>query len=219
MKSNKLDRKLASMPLPELNNQKRNEMYHLLEKENSKEISSRRKGDVKRSVIGVFAAAAALGLFLLLSVTAIKDTQIQQKQGEITQQTDLNESFKINGETFYGIKNKFAIRKMNGSNDPEFPAGSRGGHYVTYFWGEKDALIGKKYKMIATHEVTGESAQLYEWEIASNMNPLINADAQSGAKFGFDKEGRYRIDVTVSQQKFASFTVHAELVKESPKQQ
>jgi hypothetical protein len=59
---------------------------------------------------------------------------------------------------------------------------------------------GKGYKMVATHKDICETVELYEWEIDNK---------QSGAKFVLDKEGLWKIDVSVDDEPYTSFIVEA----------
>ncbi len=102
--------------------------------------------------------------------------------------------------TLHGLEGKFGIIKVNGESDePEFPAGDQGRLYQLYFL-EKD-FNGKNYKMTATHKDTGETVKLYEWAIENK---------QSGAKFGLDKEGLWKISVVVDEKPYIDFVIEAE---------
>ena len=103
--------------------------------------------------------------------------------------------------TLYGTEGKFGITKINGEADePAFPAG-QGRHYDVYLLDDSADFNGKKYNMTATHKETDETVQLYEWGIDNN---------KSGAKFGLDKAGLWKIDVFVDDEPLTSFIVRAE---------
>jgi len=121
-------------------------------------------------------------------------------------------TFEVNNQVMYGKKGKFGIFKENGYEpEPEFIAGKQGRLYGVYFWGDEE-LVGKKYRMEATYQDNGETKTLYRKEITENNHPSIEADAQSGAKFGFDEDeaGLWRIDVMVDDELYASFVIRVE---------
>jgi hypothetical protein len=100
----------------------------------------------------------------------------------------------------YGTEGKFGIIKANGeSGEPEFPVG-KGRLYNIYFLKSAEDFKGKRYKMVATHKDSGETVDLYEWEIENN---------QSGAKFVLDKEGLWKINVSVDGKPYTSFIVES----------
>jgi hypothetical protein len=110
----------------------------------------------------------------------------------------LSPTFTNKNMTLHGTKGKFGIIKVNGESDePEFPVG-QGRLYHVYFLESTKDFNGKRYKMVATHKDTGEAVKLYEWEIDNK---------QSGAKFGLDKVGLWKIDVTVDDEPYTSFIV------------
>jgi|GEM_PF-5278157 len=59
--------------------------------------------------------------------------------------------------------------------------------------------------MVATHLDTDKTVKLYEWDIDNH---------RSGAKFGLDKEGLWKIDVTVDDEPYTSFIIEAKYKKE-----
>lgn len=100
--------------------------------------------------------------------------------------------------TFHGIEGKYGLIKQNGEADePMFPVG-QGRLYGVYFL--EDDFDGARYKMTATHKDTGETVELYEWDIGNK---------QSGAKFGFDEAGIWKIKVTVDDKPYTDFVVEA----------
>jgi hypothetical protein len=112
----------------------------------------------------------------------------------------LSATFTHDNNTLFGTKGKFGIIKTNGeSNEPEFPVG-QGRQYHVYFLDDIKDLNGKKYKMMATHKDSDKTVNLYENEI-QNM--------QSGAKFGLNKGGLWKIDVLIDGDEFTSFIVEA----------
>lgn len=70
--------------------------------------------------------------------------------------------------------------------------------YHLYFLDPLIDVNSKTFTLTATHQGTGENVKLYEWEIQNNM---------SGAKFGIDKKGLWRLNVTIDGQQYASFFV------------
>ncbi|EDL66405.1 hypothetical protein [Bacillus sp. SG-1] len=112
-----------------------------------------------------------------------------------------SEPFIKDNLTLYGTEGEFGITKVNGEEDePAFPVG-QGRHYYVYLLDDSADFNGKKYTMTATHKETDETVQLYEWGIDNN---------QSGAKFALDKEGLWKIDVSVDDEHLTSFVVRAE---------
>ncbi|WP_397538533.1 hypothetical protein [Rummeliibacillus pycnus] len=116
-------------------------------------------------------------------------------------------TFKYDHKTMYGTEGTFGIVKANGEkNEPEFPT-KQGRLYDIYFLDSSKGVHendGKKYKMTATHQDSTETVTLYEWDIWSN---------KSGAKFGFDKEGLWKIDVTIDDKPITNFIIKAEELK------
>ncbi|WP_202078961.1 hypothetical protein [Caldalkalibacillus salinus] len=107
-------------------------------------------------------------------------------------------TFMVDDRTLHGTEDKFGIIKVNGYDDePAFPAG-KGRHYHIYFLDTEQDINGQTYKMTATSQATGETIELYEWDIQNN---------QSGAKFGINEKGLWRFDVTVDGQAYTSFVV------------
>lgn len=103
-----------------------------------------------------------------------------------------------NNKTFHGVEGKFGLIKANGEPDePEFSAG-QGRLYDVYFLESATDFVGERYKMTATHKESGKTVELYEWDI-------ING--QSGAKFGFDESGVWKIDVAVDDKPYTSFVI------------
>lgn len=116
-----------------------------------------------------------------------------------------NPTFIVDNMTSHGTNGKFGIMKANGESDePEFPVIGQGRLYLVKFLDDSKDFNGKKYKMMATHKDTGETVRLYEWNIENN---------QSGAKFGLDKVGLWRIDVSVDEEQYTSFIVEAKSKK------
>ena len=75
-------------------------------------------------------------------------------------------TFIADNMTFHGTEEKFGIFKANGDGlEPEFPVVGQGRLYYVYFLDTSNDFNGKKYKMMATHEDTGETVKLYEWDI------------------------------------------------------
>jgi hypothetical protein len=110
-------------------------------------------------------------------------------------------TFIADNMTFHGTEEKFGIIKANGEGfEPEFPVVGQGRLYHVYFLDSAKDFNGKKYKMMATHKDTGETVKLYEWDIENK---------QSGAKFGLDKTGLWKIDVSVDDEQYTSFIVEA----------
>ena len=113
---------------------------------------------------------------------------------------ELSPTFTYENMTLHGVEGEFGILKVNGESDePEFPV-SEGRLYHIYFLGSDEDFNGERYKMEATHKDTGETVELYEWGVGNR---------QSGAKFVLDKEGNWRIDVSVDNEPYASFIVEA----------
>ncbi|ATP40870.1 hypothetical protein CSE16_12900 [Solibacillus sp. R5-41] len=113
---------------------------------------------------------------------------------------NLSPTFNVDNLTLHGTEGKFGVIKVNGeSNEPEFPA-KQGRLYAVYFLDSLEELNGKKYKMTATHKETGESVKLHEKNIEMEQN---------AAKFGFDKLGLWKIDVTIDEKPYTSFVVEA----------
>lgn len=111
-----------------------------------------------------------------------------------------NPTFIDDNMTLHGTEGKFGIIKANGEGfEPEFPVGE-GRLYHVYFFDSAKDFNGKKYKMMATHKDSGETVKLYEWDIENK---------QSGAKFGLDKTGLWKIDVSVDDEQYTSFVVEA----------
>jgi hypothetical protein len=99
----------------------------------------------------------------------------------------------------HGTKGKFGIRKVNGEVvEPEFPVVDQGRLYQLYFLDSTKDFNGKTYKMLATNKDSEETIELYENSIENN---------QSGAKFGLDKTGLWKIDVLVDNELYASFLI------------
>ena len=112
----------------------------------------------------------------------------------------LSPTFTYENMTLHGTEGKFGIIKVNGESDePEFPV-DEGRLYHVYFLESAEDFSGKRYKMVATHEEIGETVELYEWEIENK---------QSGAKFVLDKEGLWKIDISVDDEPYTSFIVEA----------
>jgi hypothetical protein len=113
---------------------------------------------------------------------------------------ELSPTFTYENMTLHGTEGRFGIMKVNGESDePEFPV-SEGRLYHVYFLDSDEDFNGKRYKMEATHKDTGETVQLYEWDIDSK---------QSGAKFVLEKEELWKIDVSVGDEPYTSFIVEA----------
>ena len=113
----------------------------------------------------------------------------------------LSPTFNVDNLTLYGTEGKFGIKKTNGESDEsEFPVVNQGRLYNVYFLDSAKDFNGKKYKMIATHKDTEDAVELYEWNIENN---------QSGAKFGLDKTGLWKIDVTIDEKSYTSFVIEA----------
>lgn len=113
----------------------------------------------------------------------------------------LSPTFNADNLTLHGTEGKFGIKKTNGESDEsEFPVVNQGRLYNVYFLDSAKDFNGKKYKMIATHKDTEDAVELYEWNIENN---------QSGAKFGLDKTGFWKIDVTIDEKSYTSFVVEA----------
>ena len=119
------------------------------------------------------------------------------------EETDLKESptFIHDEMILYGTEGKFGMMRANGEeNEPDFPV-SQGRLYNMYFLDASQNNDGKKFKMTATHQDTNETVELYEWDIWSN---------ESGAKFGFDQEGLWKVTVTIEDIHVTDFIVQAE---------
>ncbi|TQR15505.1 hypothetical protein [Psychrobacillus vulpis] len=113
---------------------------------------------------------------------------------------NLSPTFDVDNLTLHGTEGKFGIIKVNGeSNEPEFPV-TQGRLYEVYFLDSSEELNGKKYKMMATHQETGETVKLHEKNIEKEQN---------AAKFGFDKLGLWKIDITIDEKNYTSFVVEA----------
>ncbi|MBH0175702.1 hypothetical protein IHV09_19195 [Fictibacillus sp. 23RED33] len=113
---------------------------------------------------------------------------------------NVSESFTQENLTLYGTKGKFGIIKVNGeANEPEFPVG-QGRHYAVYFFDKSKEINGKKYKLSAIHKDSKEAIQLYEWDIENN---------KSGAKFFLDKEGLWKLNVSIDDEPYTSFIIEA----------
>lgn len=109
-------------------------------------------------------------------------------------------AFTVDNKTFHGVEGKFGLIKANGEEDePVFPAG-QGRLYDLYFLESDDHFEGSRYKVTATHKDTGKSLELTEWDIGSG---------QSGAKFGFEESGIWKIEVAVDDKPYTSFVVEA----------
>ncbi|WP_028784214.1 hypothetical protein [Thalassobacillus devorans] len=122
-----------------------------------------------------------------------------------------DETFEVDGRTYYGKEGKFAIVKENGKDDEsDFPAGPQGRLYSVYFWGDLEGLVGKSYTLTATHENADEARELYSKMIGKNTGDHISADAVSGAKFSLGKPGLWLMEVSVEGENFASFIIEAE---------
>ncbi|MFJ7954059.1 hypothetical protein ACIQZG_21385 [Lysinibacillus sp. NPDC096418] len=103
----------------------------------------------------------------------------------------------------YGTEGKFGMMRANGEeNEPDFPVG-QGRLYNLYFLDSSQNNDGKKFKMTATHQETNETVELYEWDIWNN---------KSGAKFGFDQEGLWKVTVTIEEAVVTDFIVRAEAI-------
>ncbi|WP_156316802.1 hypothetical protein [Bacillus sp. FJAT-22090] len=112
----------------------------------------------------------------------------------------LSPTFDVDNLTLHGTEGKFGIIKVNGeSNEPEFPV-TQGRLYEVYFLDSSEEFNGKKYKMTATHQETGETVKLHEKNIEKEQN---------AAKFGFDKLGLWKIDITIDEKNYTSFVVEA----------
>ncbi|TFB22060.1 hypothetical protein E3U55_07095 [Filobacillus milosensis] len=148
-------------------------------------------------------------LFLLIVVAC--DSQSTESNNH----TD--SSFEVNNQTLHGEEGKFGIIKVNGEeNEPEFIAGTVGRLYYLYFWGNEDGMIGKEYRMEATHQETGETKILYEDMIQRPFSETnIDADAASGAKFAFNTEdaGWWTIDIFIDDEPFSSFMIEAKTLE------
>jgi hypothetical protein len=133
-------------------------------------------------------------LFLLLSGCT------EDKKANDTDWT-LSPTFTVDNFLLYGTEGKFGITKTNGEGDePEFPVVNQGRLYMVFFLDSTKDFNGKKFKMIATHKDTGDAVELYEWDIENE---------QSGVKFGLDKTGLWKIDVTVDEKSYTSFVIEA----------
>lgn len=103
----------------------------------------------------------------------------------------------------YGTEEKFGMMRANGEeNEPDFPVG-QGRLYNLYFLDSSQNNDGKKFIMTATHQETNETVELYEWDIWNN---------KSGAKFGFDQEGLWKVTVTIEEAVVTDFIVRAEAI-------
>jgi hypothetical protein len=114
--------------------------------------------------------------------------------------------FMVNGIQMLGHEGKFGIRKMNRTQDQAFLISKAGYHVEIYFWGDK-GLFNTKYKLTATKKDTNKTIALYEWPITLGSSSEVGADAQSGAKFGIDEPGLWRLDVSVNDIPFDSVIV------------
>ncbi|KMY54302.1 hypothetical protein AC623_10480 [Bacillus sp. FJAT-27231] len=109
--------------------------------------------------------------------------------------------FEVDGQTLYGEEGKFGMIKLNGeSGEPAFAVG-QGRHYQLYFLADAEKVNGKLYNMTALHQETGKKVKLYE---------AVIENAQSGAKFVLDQSGKWKINVTVDKEPYASFVITAE---------
>lgn len=114
---------------------------------------------------------------------------------------EVSPTFTVDDKTYHGTEGKFGIIKANGEADESaFPAG-KGRHYEVYFLDSDKSYVGEKYKMIAKHKDSGETVQLYEWDIVNK---------QSGAKFALDEAGIWKVEVEVDGEPLTSFVVEAE---------
>lgn len=118
-----------------------------------------------------------------------------------TKDWKLTPAFISDGMDLHGTKGEFGIRKANGEVvEPEFPVIDQGRLYQLYFLDSTKDFNGKTYKMLATHKDSEETIELYENTIENN---------QSGAKFGLDKTGLWKIDILVDNKLYTSFVIEA----------
>lgn len=119
------------------------------------------------------------------------------------EETDWTQSptFTFKELNLYGTEGKFGMMRVNGEvNEPDFPVG-QGRLYNMYFLDTSLNNEGKKFKLTGTHQDIDETVELYEWDISSNI---------SGAKFGFDQEGLWKVTVTIDDTPITDFIVRAE---------
>lgn len=122
-----------------------------------------------------------------------------------TKDWKLTPAFISDGMDLHGTKGEFGIRKANGEVvEPEFPVIDQGRLYQLYFLDSTKDFNGKTYKMLATHKDSEETIELYEDSIENN---------QSGAKFGLDKTGMWKIDILVDNKLYTSFVIEAKTNK------
>ncbi|RED51107.1 DUF4871 domain-containing protein [Cohnella lupini] len=136
-----------------------------------------------------------LFLGLLFLITACTS------QNKADNQTDW---FEVGGVKLYGKEGRLGFEPKGENSNI-----SKGGHFFIYFWGKPEELADK-YRLIGVHEETGTITTLYpDWEVSRSENKL-GADAQSAAKFGFDKKGTWRLEVYMGDNYFDSIVVEAE---------
>ncbi len=142
--------------------------------------------------VRLFIVICSLFLSSLLLVGCSEDNTMEWKQTPAFISDDMD---------LHGTKGKFGIRKVNGEVvEPEFPVVGQGRLYQLYFLDSAKDFNGKTYKMLATHKDSEETIELYEDNIVNN---------QSGAKFGLDKTGLWKIDILVENERFTSFVIEA----------
>lgn len=119
--------------------------------------------------------------------------------GNTKEDWETSPTFTNDNMVLYGVEGKFGIVKANGEDDePEFPVGE-GRLYQLYFL-END-FKGESYKMTATYEDEEETVILYEDDITNK---------ESGAKFAIDKEGLWKISVSVDGKSYTDFIIKVE---------
>lgn len=138
---------------------------------------------------------------IVISILFLSSLLLEGCSEDNTKDWKLTPAFISDGMDLHGTKGEFGIRKANGEVvEPEFPVIDQGRLYQLYFLDSTKDFNGKTYKMLATHKDSEETIELYENTIENN---------QSGAKFGLDKTGLWKIDILVDNKLYTSFVIEA----------
>ena len=109
-------------------------------------------------------------------------------------------TFIHDGKTMYGVEGKVGIVKENGEEkEPFFPA-TQGRLYNISFFEDAKEFYGKEAKITATNQNTGDTVELAKIRVSSTMS----------SKLSFNKEGLWKVDITIEDKPFTSFVIKAE---------
>jgi hypothetical protein len=183
---------------------------HFTEELSSSVMQRKNRNRRHRFPVLAVSVTAAVVVMLMIGLTVMNgDRLFPHTAPAATQPTKEWEPtgfFMVNGIQMLGHEGKFGIRKMNRTEDQTFLISKAGYHVEIYFWGDK-GLFNAKYKLTATKKDTNKTIALYEWPITLGSSSEVGADAQSGAKFGIDEPGLWRLDVSVNDIPFDSVIV------------